>query len=153
MKIPTTAFVLGAWLLPSVVRGAEPLSFNQDIRPILSDYCFACHGPDEHSRGADLRLDLSEDAVDYGAIVPGEPDESLLIERILSDDADLVMPPEESGKKLTEKQKRLLEEWIRQGAEYQKHWSFEPIPEKVPVPAAQSEWPRNAIDHLSLIHI
>lgn len=109
---------------------AVAIRFNEQVRPILSENCFECHGPDEESRAADLRLDLSEEAVDYGAIVPGKPDESLLVERILATDLDMVMPPPKSHKTLSDIQKKLLIEWIRQGATYQRHWSFEPIPAK-----------------------
>lgn len=137
----------------SPALGDESLSFNQDIRPILSEYCFACHGPDENHRSADLRLDQQEDAVDYGAIVPEDPEASLLVERIYSDSPDLIMPPGDAGKKLSEEQKELLVRWIRQGAVYQRHWSFEPIPDQVAVPeldasgASESSWAKNPIDH------
>ncbi|TWT64995.1 DUF1553 domain-containing protein [Allorhodopirellula solitaria] len=117
-----------AWASAAVAEEADLIRFNEQIRPILSENCFECHGPDPESRAADLRLDQLENAVDYGAIVPGQPDESVLVERILSDDIDMVMPPEESHKTLNEHQKHLLTEWIRQGANYQLHWSFEPIP-------------------------
>ncbi|MCA9130630.1 MAG: DUF1553 domain-containing protein, partial [Planctomycetales bacterium] len=124
----------------------DELSFNQDIRPILSDHCFACHGPDAEHREADLRLDQRQAAIDYGAIVPMEPDDSLLTERIFSDDPDIVMPPAKGGKQLTEDQKQTLRNWISQGAEYQKHWSFEPISHSIPIPASASKWSRNNID-------
>ncbi len=123
-----------------------PISFNSDIRPILSENCFACHGPDEEDRAADLRLDQREPAVDYGAIVEGEPDESLLIERIMSADPDVIMPPPETNKALTTKQKDLLAEWIRQGGEYEKHWSFEPLARSIDVPKTVDDWPRRSID-------
>ncbi|WP_372896255.1 DUF1553 domain-containing protein [Stieleria sp.] len=123
-----------------------PISFNSQIRPILSEYCFACHGPDEETRAADLRLDQREPALDYGAIVEGEPDESLLIERIVSEDPDMLMPPPETGKTLTAAQKELLAEWIRQGGEYQKHWSFEPLPETIAIPESADDWPRTSVD-------
>lgn len=105
-----------------------PIRFNEQIRPILSENCFECHGPDEVTRAADLRLDHFEEAVDYGAIVPGQPDESVLVERILSGDVDRIMPPPQSHKTLSQSQQELLVEWIRQGAHYQGHWSFQPIP-------------------------
>ncbi|TWT50816.1 Planctomycete cytochrome C [Rubripirellula amarantea] len=130
----------------TIASGGAPLSFNSDIRPILSEYCYACHGPDEEHRAADLRFDEREPAIDYGAIVEGEPDESLLIERIVSDDPDLIMPPPDSGKVLSAEQKELLAEWIRQGAEYQKHWSFESLPAKVNIPETTTSWPRRGID-------
>lgn len=123
-------------------------AFNRDIRPILSEKCFQCHGPDAAARKADLRLDRREAAVKAEAIVPGKPDESLLIERIDSDDPQQLMPPANSGKTLTAGQKDLLRRWIASGAEYQSHWSFIPVPKQVPVPVPQSgaNWIRNPID-------
>ena len=124
----------------------EPLSFNSDIRPILSEYCFACHGPNEQDRAADLRLDLREPAIEYGALVEGEPDESLLIERILSDDPDMIMPPPDTRKALSAEQKQSLALWIRQGAEYEKHWSFDPLPEAIPIPETEGNWSHTSVD-------
>ncbi|QDV41042.1 Planctomycete cytochrome C [Stieleria neptunia] len=147
LKNLTIAACLGLVLWDSPAAWCQtPISFNSQIRPILSDYCFACHGPDEETRAADLRLDQREPAVDYGAIVEGEPGESLLIERIESDDPDMLMPPPETGKTLTTAQKELLAEWIRQGGEYQKHWSFEPLPETVSIPESVDDWPRTSVD-------
>lgn len=115
----------------------KPVEFNRDVRPILAENCFACHGFDEEAREADLRLDTLAGAIgeDGGtqAIVPGEPDESELVARILSDDADLLMPPEDSGKRLTAEQKETLRRWIEQGASYDVHWSFTP-PKRVEPP-------------------
>jgi hypothetical protein len=132
--------------LPSVAgtsgRAAEAISFNRDIRPLLSDNCFHCHGPDASHRQADLRLDLRDEAVAAGAIVPGKAAESSLVERIRSTDADLVMPPPESHKTLDATQQDLLARWIDAGAVYQKHWAYEP-PVKAAVPAGAQ-----AIDHL-----
>lgn len=107
----------------------DRLEFNRDIRIILSDNCFSCHGPDEKGRQAGLRLDLSEPSkarLESGkvAIAPGNIAESELVRRILSTDVNEVMPPPDSGKHLTPKQIELLRQWIAQGAEYQKHWSF-----------------------------
>ncbi|WP_197454461.1 DUF1553 domain-containing protein [Stieleria varia] len=145
---PRTGIVLLSFLVSaaSMVQGESPLSFNADIRPILSENCFACHGPDDEARAANLRLDQRESAIDSGAIVDGNPEESLLIERILSDDPDSIMPPPESNKSLTAKQKQILTQWIRQGGEYQKHWSFEPIAESISVPQSLDEWPRRQLD-------
>ena len=101
------------------------LSFDRDIRPILSENCFACHGFDANAREADLRLDTSQGAIEEGgAIVPGDPMASLLVERILSTNHDEMMPPPESGRTLTAIQKRKLSQWIEQGAEYETHWAF-----------------------------
>ena len=91
------------------------VEFNRDVRPILSDNCFFCHGPDAKNRKADLRLDLREEAVTAKAIVPEQPRESKLVERILTDDPDELMPPPDSHKKLTPLQKQILERWIAQG--------------------------------------
>lgn len=105
----------------------ETISFDRDVRPILSDTCFRCHGPDAQTREAGLRLDLPAEKGDTQAIAPGEPDASPLIQRILSDDEDEMMPPPSSGKSLGEEQKQILRRWIEQGAVYQGHWAFEPI--------------------------
>jgi len=121
---------------------AAPVSFNRDIRPILSDNCLYCHGPDAGHRQADLRLDIRDDAVTAGAIVPGKPAESKLVSRINAADAGELMPPPESHKKLDAKQKELLTRWIEEGAEYQKHWAYEkPVKSEVPAGA-------NGVDHL-----
>jgi hypothetical protein len=104
---------------------AERVSFSRDVLPILSDNCFFCHGPDPKHRKADLRLDVRDVALESEAIVPGKPDESFLIERILSTEKTEVMPPPSSHKKLTAQQKELLKSWIEQGAQYQQHWAYE----------------------------
>ncbi|ULQ56977.1 PSD1 and planctomycete cytochrome C domain-containing protein [Flavihumibacter rivuli] len=133
----------------------ETISYNYDIRPILSDKCFACHGPDQKKQEAGLRLDHPEFA--YAplretkgafAIVPGKPEQSELIKRITSTDPGYVMPtPESHLGALTEREVELFTEWIRQGAKYEPHWAFT-RPEKAPLPkVADKEWPRNAIDH------
>jgi len=112
------------------VAAAEPkLSFNRDIRPILSDTCFRCHGPDDQQRKGGLRLDLRESAIKPSesgaiAIVPGDVGSSELIERILSTDETLRMPPRSSGKSLTEQQIALIKAWVQSGAEYRGHWAF-----------------------------
>jgi hypothetical protein len=110
----------------------ETVRFNRDIRPIMSDTCFHCHGFDAKSRKGKLRLDLREDALKAGksgaiAIVPGKPEESEVIKRLYSQDADEVMPNKESHKNLTEKQKALFKRWIAQGASYEPHWSYKPL--------------------------
>jgi hypothetical protein len=106
---------------------AQSIDFNRDIRPILAENCFICHGPDGSSRESDLRLDDRESAIDLEAIVPGRPRQSSLIERIESDDPDWVMPPPDSRKSLTPAQRKLLAEWIRQGAAYDLHWAYRPL--------------------------
>ena len=112
--------------------------FNRDIRPILSDACFHCHGPDQNTREAGLRLDVRDDATtatESGAvaIVPGHPEKSEVVRRIFSTDEDDRMPPDRSHKSLTPRQKEVLSHWIAQGAEYQNHWAYEPV-QRPPVP-------------------
>lgn len=122
------------------------ISFDRDIRPILSDRCFACHGFDEHSRGADLRLDREEDAHDY-AIVPGDPDSSDILDRMISDDPDYVMPPPYSHKKkLTAAEIDLIKKWIDQGAKYESFWAFEKPTIVKPAKHATDDWSFNDID-------
>src|SRR5262245_49941766 len=103
---------------------ADVLLYNRDVRPILAENCFACHGPDSAARKADLRLDQRQSAVDRGAILPGQPDDSEMLRRILSDNADESMPPPATKKTLTAEQKETLKRWIAAGAEYQPHWSL-----------------------------
>lgn len=109
----------------------KTISFNRDVRPFLSDTCFQCHGPDAKTREADLRLDIAESASadrgGYAAIVPGDPDASQAMQRILSDDPAKQMPPPGSGLKLTSEQKEIFRRWIAEGAVYQAHWAFRPI--------------------------
>ena len=112
----------------------DEIEFNRDVRRVLSDNCFYCHGPDPNHREADLRLDIRQEAVEYGAIVPGNADESELVARVFSTDVDELMPPPESHKKLTDREKQILKRWVEQGAEYQEHWAYIP-PEKAEIPA------------------
>src|SRR5688572_24115359 len=117
------ALLSASWV--AAARAADrPLEYNRDVRPILIDACISCHGPDSASRQAELRLDRRDDAVDMAAIVPGDPDSSEMIRRILSEDESEVMPPPETKKQLTAAQKETLVRWIQEGAEYQPHWSL-----------------------------
>ena len=132
---------------------AAEIDFSQDIQPILSDNCYHCHGPDEGRRKANLRLDTAEGALgmigrkqDHKAIVAGHPDQSSLIERIYSTDADDVMPPTDSNRKITDKQKALLKQWVSEGAKWGKHWAFvAPIRPALPN-VEHVDWPVNPID-------
>ena len=123
-----TAYVtaLAALVLASTISTAEDqITFNRDVRPILSDKCFFCHGPDSAKREADLRLDVRDVAVSSGAIGPDRPDESEMLRRILSHDPDVQMPPAKAKlAKLTEPEIATLRRWIEQGAEYEGHWAF-----------------------------
>jgi mono/diheme cytochrome c family protein len=139
-------------LAPTLARADDAkVVFNRDIRPILSENCFACHGPDQKARKAKLRLDTREGALDDReargpALVPGKQADSLVVQRIVSDDAEQKMPPPQSGKKLTAQQIELMRKWVDQGAEWQLHWSFlkPENPTLPPVKDAQSV--RNPID-------
>ncbi|MGE0607904.1 MAG: PSD1 and planctomycete cytochrome C domain-containing protein [Pirellulales bacterium] len=122
--------------------GDGTIDFNRDIRPILSENCFQCHGPDKAQRKGDLRLDIREDAVAAHAFAPGKPDVSELVARIFHSDPDMLMPPADSFKKLTDQQKGLLKQWVAEGAEYKGHWAYLPAA-KPAVPAGA-----NAIDYL-----
>ncbi|HCN77361.1 MAG TPA: hypothetical protein DIT13_09240 [Verrucomicrobiales bacterium] len=144
----TTTLLL---LLAASAHAAGKLDFNRDIRPILSDNCFACHGFDEKKRKADLRLDTAEGAyavLDGVAVIkPGDPAQSSVMQRIVTTDPDDIMPPPESHKKLTPAQIGTLKKWIEQGAEYQQHWSFI-TPRKPAVPEVRNSKfeIRNSVD-------
>ncbi|WLD14288.1 DUF1553 domain-containing protein [Planctellipticum variicoloris] len=154
--------MLAVVLLSSSGRAfaADPLDYNRDIKPILSNNCFQCHGPDaaERKGGTDgLRLDTAEGATaDQGgsfAIVPRHPEQSALVARVLSRDPDEVMPPAATGKKLTEREKELLERWVREGGAYATHWSYA-APVRPAIPAVKNaKWPRNDIDRFLLARL
>ena len=138
----------------SSAAAEEPPSFNRDVRPILSAKCFNCHGPDEESREAELRLDSFAEATraleGNHAVVPGKPDESELFARITTDDEDLLMPPADSNKTLTAKEIAILKRWIATGAKYEQHWAYV-APKRPAAPKVKDEsWPRNAVDRFVL---
>lgn len=139
-------------LVTTIVEGADKLKYNKDIRPILSENCFACHGPDSAARKADLRLDKREDAIKFGAIVAGSAEKSPIIERIYSTEKDKVMPSPKSHKVLTAIQKERLKQWVVEGAEYELHWSF--IAAKTyPAPNQNETWAKNPIDRFILAEL
>ena len=162
------AFVISAsfvWFLTSITTASapvtqtatKPVDFNRDIRSILSDTCFKCHGPDEHQRMAHLRLDDTEglfvDRGGYRIIVPGNSAQSKLYQKISSKDDAFRMPPIYSGRTLTTKQIELIKEWIDQGAKWQMLWSFVP-PKRPPLPEVKDKtWPRNPIDNFVLARL
>ncbi len=113
---------------------AGELAFNRDIRPILSENCFYCHGQDGNKREGDLRLDDRAAAIGMKAIVPGDIETSELIKRILTDDAEEIMPPPAAKQELTAAQKETLRLWVKSGAEYRDHWAFT-APKRPPVPS------------------
>lgn len=143
-----------AVLAPTCLSGQEAqLEYNRDVRPILADACFACHGPDSAARKAGLRLDRRDDAISMGAIVPNDADASELVARLLTEDPETIMPPPASHKVLTSEQKQVLIRWIEEGAEYQPHWSFI-APVRPEVPAVQQEaWVRSPIDRFVLARL
>jgi len=135
----------------SATASAGDLDFNRDIRPILSDKCIGCHGPDDEHREADLRLDERDSAFEdrggYAAIVPGKPNESELLSRILETDSDLRMPPEHSQKSLTQDDIDKLRQWIAEGAEWEPHWAYVTPQLAETPPVDQPEWSNNFIDN------
>lgn len=150
--VPSLALAAAAGLA-GLASAAEKLSYNEQIRPILVENCFGCHGADSAGRKADLRLDDRDAAVESGAIAPGDPDSSVALDRIFSDDPEEVMPPPAVKKVLTAEQKELLKRWIAEGAEYQSHWSFIP-PTRPDLPAVKNaSWVRNPIDRFILARL
>jgi len=143
-----------AWLIlvPAILFGQESSpDFNRDIRPILSDRCFPCHGPDSAANHSGLRLDIGTEAIDWGAFVPHDPDSSAAMERIRSKDDTQVMPPPASKLSLTADEISLLEKWVGEGAKYDRHWAFKELPDSVAVPdTGDSTWPRDEIDRFVL---
>jgi mono/diheme cytochrome c family protein len=154
--------LLGALLAAPLPTGAAPpdapkpakadsgIEYNRDIRPILAENCFACHGADSAARKAGLRLDQRADAVEAKAVVPGKPNESELIRRLVTDDKSEQMPPPKSNKKLKPEQIALLKKWVESGAEYQAHWSFITPTRPKPPEVKDKAWVRNPIDNFVL---
>lgn len=155
MKLPFSAFLFFLVItsrLTSLSAQTQPrVRFDHDVRPILSNHCWSCHGPDEVARQAGLRLDREDSATGRAesgriAVVPGIPDQSELIARINSHDADVQMPPATAKKPITDQQKLVLRLWIEQGAKYTSHWAYT-APVRPPVPAVKTaSWPKTAID-------
>jgi len=138
------ALLLGA--LQSPLCSEELLDFNRDIRPILSENCFYCHGQDANKRHADLRLDTQAGAIESGAVVPRDLNGSELMVRIHSTDVDTQMPPPNSNRRLSDDQKKILERWISEGAQYSPHWAFiNPSRPETPT-VGEASWVRNPID-------
>lgn len=154
-RVPPLAFAMlrfaflltfSVWIIRPADAAEGEISFNREILPILSDNCFYCHGPDANHRQADLRLDVRQDAIDYGAIDLNDPGSSLVLERVETDDADMLMPPPDSHKQLTAAQKQLLRRWIEDGAVYESHWAYTP-PVRPAVPQLDQQT-SNPIDAL-----
>ena len=158
VRITLALVLLAGWRLPTPVEaGGKTIEFNRDIRPILSNNCFVCHGPDNNLRKGDLRLDhdkgLYDDRDGYRILVPGKPEQSELLQRILSDDKSRRMPPAKAKKELTKEQVELIRAWIQQGAKYQKHWSLI-APVRADAPAVKNVvWVQNPIDAFILARL
>ncbi len=150
IRIPWIAQLSVGWLLVVLAVVDEccgdDRQFQQVIRPLLSDRCFRCHGPDAGQRAADLRLDVREEALRNQVIVPGQPENSGLVARILSDDPDVRMPPPAAHKQLSANERQQLVEWIRSGAAYETHWSFQPIVAPTVPHDSADEWSVEPID-------
>ncbi|HEX5442748.1 MAG TPA: DUF1549 domain-containing protein, partial [Pirellulales bacterium] len=165
MRLPTPTltllltFAVSATQLPAAdvqaadVQAAAPLQYNRDVRPILAENCFACHGPDSAARKADLRLDQRQAAIDAAAITPGKADDSELVRRVLTSDPDELMPPPATKKQLTAEQKETLKRWVAEGAAYEPHWSLI-APVRPPLPTVTNQaWCRNPIDYFILANL
>lgn len=154
LSLVITALIV---LAPAGNTAAAPpagkVDYNFQVRPILADRCFVCHGPDDKQRKAKLRLDVPEVAFARQAIVPGKPAESLLLERVTADGKKR-MPPPQSKLSLSEAEIGLLRRWIAEGAEYKPHWAFLPLPDVVPVPViADPHWPAGPLDRFVLARL
>ena len=153
------AVVLGANLAPAMPppSGASTVDFQRDVRPILSNHCFECHGPDAATRMVDLRFDTREGAFSRrpsgSLIVPGDPEASLLYQRISHPQPALRMPPAHSKRPLNDEQIATLRQWIQQGAAWDRHWSFKPIGRPEPPPVKIPSWVRNPLDRFILARL
>jgi hypothetical protein len=156
-QFPTVSlFILALSLDPQVLL--SKVDFNREVLPILSDNCFKCHGPDEATREADLRLDTEAGAFadlggGYFPIVAGDPAKSEMIYHIYAEDEEDQMPPPDSELSLSASEKDLIRQWIAEGAEWKKHWSFEPVERPDLAAVTQDEWPRNGIDNFVLARL
>src|SRR5262245_56428993 len=151
MRISLTVACTLLATVPAIA--APPVDFNRDVRPILSGQCYQCHGPDEKARKAKLRLDLRDEAVDRGAIVPGKPADSELVKRVCSTDPEERMPPAAKKPALSAGQTDLLKRWIAEGAKYSEHWSFGKLTRPA-VPRVTTESAlRNPIDNFILYRL
>ena len=161
MSIGAVACLVGAlagWFIPVADASDSTLDFNRDVRPILSDRCFACHGPDAEDRQAGLRLDGRDAAItalESGgtAIVPGKPEASEMLVRITSTDPDVVMPPPHVNKPITQAEAEVLRRWIAEGAEYRGHWAFERVQRPAVPEVKNAAWPQTPIDRFILARL
>ena len=160
LQILLTTIACIGWTFPVGAHDQQSeIRFNRDVRPILANNCYSCHGFDPTQREAGLRLDTSEGATaelesgEGNAIVPGDPERSLLMRRIVSADEDERMPPSHTGKRLTESEQETLRQWIRQGAQYEAHWAFVAPQRQTRPQVFQENWSRNWIDDFILARL
>jgi hypothetical protein len=155
--VDLSVFLVGGIAAAHAQTANRPVDFNRDIRPILSDNCFACHGPDEKKQMAGLRLDLKEGAfakkANYQIIVPGDPAGSRLFQRISAEKKAMRMPPPASERSLTDQQIALVRTWIEQGAKWDTHWAYSPPKRNEPPQVKASTWVRNPIDNFILARL
>jgi hypothetical protein len=154
------SFLVLAGGLSAFAAPEKPIDFNRDIRPILSNNCFWCHGPDEAERKGGnngLRLDTlagaREDLGGYHALVPGNPEQSELLKRVLTSDDDDIMPPRKTGKSIKPEEIELLRRWIAEGGSYAQHWAYEAPKRPEPPAVTQADWARNPIDRFILARL
>ena len=145
MRLSPLIFVLPVTLVFSRAAGEGPLSYNRDIRPILSENCFYCHGQDENKRKQDLQLNTQAGQRANGVVVPGKPEASKLIQRLFSTDSEEVMPPPKSNRHVSDHQRELLKRWIAEGAIFEEHWAYQ-APQRPVVPEVPNFAIRNPID-------
>ncbi len=156
--LPLVLHCAAVGILSQPAAAAEPVNFSRDIRPILSNTCYKCHGPDEKERQANLRLDTAEgllarSSAETAIVAPGNSDASELYRRIASEDPDLKMPPPSSGKRLAPEQIELIRRWIDEGAEWRPHWAFVPVVRPEPPAVRHEELVRNPIDRFVLARL
>jgi len=156
-SFPGRALIAGLVYFLALGGPADAVDFDRDVRPILSANCFQCHGPDEQARQAELRLDTRDGLLDEDreprVVVPGDPLASELVRRITSDDEYERMPPPESNLSLTAAEIETLRMWVAAGADWQGHWSFEPLSQPDVPQVSDATWPNNAIDHFVLARL
>jgi mono/diheme cytochrome c family protein len=154
LALLATWLALGAAALPRSDPASGDADFDRDIRPLLADRCFVCHGPDAAQRQAELRLDSIDEAIAAGVLEPGDPEASELVRRIESPSARKRMPPADSRLALSDDERALLRRWVAEGARHEPHWAFRPLPAEVATPAVRDgDWPREPLDRFVLAEL